>query len=125
MNANDDQIDRILSREEEIVPSAGFTASVMEAVRREASVPAPIAFPWKRAWPVLVLAGLSIVIVPLVAVLSIVRMASAPVSANPVNPTFLYTQLPAWMSNPAVGWTTGSLLLTLIAVKFSMRLASR
>ncbi len=125
MNANEDQIDRILSREEEILPSSGFTASVMEAVRREASVPAPIAFPWKRAWPVLVLAGLSIVIVPVVAVFSIVRLASDPLPANPVNTTFFWAQLPAWMSNPAVGWTIGSLLLAWIAVKFSMRLASR
>ena len=125
MNANEDQIDRILSREEEIVPSAGFTASVMEAVRREASEPAPIPFPWKRAWPVLVLAALAITFVPIVAVTAILRLASAPTSAIPTNATFFWAQIPAWMSDPIFGWTGGSFLLAFITVKFSMRLASR
>ena len=44
-----DEIDRILSQEEELLPSAGFTASVMDAVRREAALPAPIPFPWTAA----------------------------------------------------------------------------
>ena len=45
-----DEFDRIMS-EEEILPSSGFAASVMEAVRREAAAPPPIPFPWKRALP--------------------------------------------------------------------------
>ena len=45
-----DEFDRIM-QEEEILPSSGFAASVMEAVRREAAVPPPIPFPWKRALP--------------------------------------------------------------------------
>jgi hypothetical protein len=49
-----DDIDRVLSNEDSIVPSSGFAASVMEAVRREAETPAPIPFPWKRALPGLV-----------------------------------------------------------------------
>lgn len=125
MDTNDDQIDRILSRNEEILPSAGFTASVMEAVRREAFVPAPIPFPWKRAWPVLVLAALTVAIVPVAVVIAIVYVASAPASSAPLTISFGWAQLPAWMSSPAAGWATGSILLTLIAVKFSMQLASR
>ncbi len=125
MSAKDDQIDRILSREDEILPSAGFTASVMESVRREARAPAPIPFPWKRALPVLVLAALAVIIVPIVAVTAIARVASAPLAATPATTTFFWAQIPAWLSNPAIGWTTGALLLAFIAVKFSMRLASR
>jgi hypothetical protein len=49
-----DDIDRVLSNEDSIVPSSGFAASVMEAVRREAEIPPPIPFPWKRALPGLV-----------------------------------------------------------------------
>lgn len=45
-----DEFDRIMSQEE-ILPSSGFAASVMEAVRREAAAPPPIPFPWKRALP--------------------------------------------------------------------------
>jgi hypothetical protein len=46
----DDELDRILG-EEEIVPSAGFVASVMDAVYREAAAPSPLPFPWKQALP--------------------------------------------------------------------------
>ena len=45
-----DEFDRMMS-EEEILPSSGFAASVMDAVRREAAAPPPIPFPWKRALP--------------------------------------------------------------------------
>ncbi|MGO8758072.1 MAG: hypothetical protein ACLQG3_08110 [Terracidiphilus sp.] len=53
-----DAIERVLAAEEEIVPSSGFAASVMERVREEAAMPAPIPFPWKRAIPgILLTAG--------------------------------------------------------------------
>jgi hypothetical protein len=53
-----DEIDRILSTEDALVPSSGFLASVMERVREEAAAPAPISFPWKRALPgIVVVAG--------------------------------------------------------------------
>ena len=55
---DEDEMDRILSGEDEILPSSGFTVSVMDAVRREAAAPPPIPFPWKRALPGLVLGGL-------------------------------------------------------------------
>jgi hypothetical protein len=41
----------MLMEREEIVPSSGFVASVMEAVQQEAAAPAPIPFPWKWALP--------------------------------------------------------------------------
>jgi hypothetical protein len=44
-------IDRILATEEELVPTFGFLASVMERVQEEAAAPQPIPFPWKRAVP--------------------------------------------------------------------------
>ena len=49
-------IDRILATEEDLVPSSGFLASVMERVRDEAAAPALIPFPWKRAIPGMLLA---------------------------------------------------------------------
>lgn len=53
---NDDDLDRVLREREEIVPSSGFVASVMEAVQQEAAASAPIPFPpipfpWKWALP--------------------------------------------------------------------------
>jgi hypothetical protein len=51
-------MDVILGTEEELVPSSGFLATVMERVREEAVAPPPIPFPWKRALPgVIVSAG--------------------------------------------------------------------
>jgi len=51
------EIDRILATEEELVPSSGFLASVMESVREEAAASPPIPFPWVRAVPGMVLAA--------------------------------------------------------------------
>jgi hypothetical protein len=55
-----DEFDRIMS-EEEILPSSGFAASVMEVVRREAAAPPPIPFPWKRALPGAVFAAATLI----------------------------------------------------------------
>jgi hypothetical protein len=57
----DEEIGRVLGGEEDIPPSSGFHASVMEAVHREATTPPPIPFPWKRAWPALAAAALVLV----------------------------------------------------------------
>lgn len=51
----DDNLDRILVKEEELIPSSGFVASVMDRIREEAIAPAPIPFPWKRIVPGIVL----------------------------------------------------------------------
>jgi hypothetical protein len=54
----DSKIDRILAAEDELIPTSGFLASVMERVQQEAAAPAPIPFPWKRLLPgVLMVAG--------------------------------------------------------------------
>jgi hypothetical protein len=53
-----ERIDEILATEQELVPSSGFLASVMERVREEAAAPPPIPFPWGRFMPgMLVAAG--------------------------------------------------------------------
>lgn len=53
----DAEVEAILSSEEELIPSSGFLASVMERVEEESAVPPPIPFPWKRAIPGMVLAA--------------------------------------------------------------------
>lgn len=49
--ANPDTLDTILAHEQELVPSSGFLARVMDKVQEEAAAPPPIPFPWKRALP--------------------------------------------------------------------------
>ena len=43
-----DDLDRILSSEDPLEVSSGFAMSVMDAVRRQASEPPRLAFPWVR-----------------------------------------------------------------------------
>ncbi|MGZ4839934.1 MAG: hypothetical protein ACXVZR_15400 [Terriglobales bacterium] len=53
MEPNDklENLDRVLSAEEELAPSSGFVSAVMERVREEYAAPKPIPFPWKRVVP--------------------------------------------------------------------------
>jgi len=120
-----DEIDRILSREDEILPSSGFAVSVMDAVRREAAAPAPIPFPWKRALPGLVVAGSALLLVLVAGIVAITRLSAASTAAQ--IPMSWLSQFPPALQRglgSAVNWILLSLLLTFVSVKVSMRLAS-
>lgn len=56
-----EDIDRLLATQERITPSAGFLASVMDAVEQEGRALPPLRFPWSRALPGLLAAGVAIV----------------------------------------------------------------
>jgi hypothetical protein len=56
-----ENLDRILGGEEELVPSSGFVMSVIDRVRHEAALPDPLAFPWKRALPGMIVVGVGLV----------------------------------------------------------------
>src|SRR5208282_4291487 len=77
-----DEIDRILSRDDEILPSSGFTVSVMDAVRQEAAALAPIAFPWKRALPGMVVGGFVLALVLVTGVVDIAQLVRASAAPN-------------------------------------------
>ena len=51
------EIGNILATEEELMPSSGFVASVMDHVRQEAALPAPMPFPWMKAIVLILLAS--------------------------------------------------------------------
>src|ERR1700687_2839317 len=72
-----DDLDRILSTEQAILPSSGFVASVMEAVGREAATPPRIPFPWRRAVPGLAVGVLALVAVLFVAIALLIRGGAA------------------------------------------------
>jgi len=123
------ETDRILSREEEILPSSGFAASVMDAVRREAAAPPPIPFPWKRALPGLVVGGFVLVLVFVGAVVAIAQLIRASANAH-------FSMLPSLLTpvfglglqrnlEIAASWTVLALLVAFVSVKLSMGLASR
>jgi hypothetical protein len=73
-----DELDRILSEEEQILPSSGFVASVMAAVRHQAATSAPIPFPWRRALPGLAAAAVTLVSLLLAAVAQVGRAPTVP-----------------------------------------------
>ena len=115
----DHDLDRILS-EDEILPSSGFTASVMDAVRREATALPPIPFPWKRALPGLVAAGLTLALTLVVILVHPESLASSP------------AQAPAWvaklgrnLASPEGRTLAVGLLVTFFAVVVPLRIALR
>ncbi len=120
-----EEIDRILSREEEILPSSGFAVSVMDAVRREAAAPPPIPFPWKRALPGMVVGGFVLALVLVTGVVDIAQLVRAstapnfPIASPAVLPTIFHGNL-----EYAAIWTVLALLVALASVKLAMRLGS-
>ena len=116
---NPESMDRILATEEELVPSSGFLASVMERVQEEASAPPPIPFPWLRAIPALVLAtavlgwgGYEFARFALPAAGEL-ALASPRISATLVTPL------------KEAGWVAGSLAASLLCWLLSRRLVGR
>jgi len=124
------EIDRILSREDEILPSSGFAVSVMDAVRYEAADPPPIPFPWKRALPGLVVAGfvLAMVIFGSVGAIAQLIRASANEHFSMSLPSVLTPVFGLGLQRNleiAASWTVLALLVAFVSVKLSMGLASR
>jgi hypothetical protein len=77
-----DEIDRILADDAARVrASPGFAAAVMAAVRREATAPPPLAFPWTRAAP-----GIAAGLVTLVVAVSSFLSAPGGASAERASP---------------------------------------
>lgn len=126
---NGDDLDCVLRETEEIAPSSGFVASVMEAVREEVAVPAPIAFPWKWALPGLIVSV--VLALGLIArwVYSGVRVdhpVDAAATALPAEN--LLSMLPHVQIETstvvALEWSALALVVSLAAIWFSMRIAS-
>ncbi|QNI34326.1 hypothetical protein H7849_10770 [Alloacidobacterium dinghuense] len=118
----EDELDRMLSRQDEIVPSSGFVMSVMDAVRREAaaSEPAPlppIAFPWLRALPIMI--ALVAAVAMLIAGAVEILRGPASVTQQPLLPqavTHALTQMNAI-------WLAVSLLIAFFSAFLAMRFA--
>jgi hypothetical protein len=114
-----DDLDRILSSKgDDIVPASGLIVSVMEAVRSETATPPPIPFPWKYALPGLAVGGFALVWLFTQVLDQLLRSAAA----LPLTATLPTGWIPTVQ---ATAWSVLALLLSLISVKLSMRLASR
>ena len=102
----------MLSRVEDIVPSSGFVAAVMDSVRGEAAALPEIPFPWKRA-----LTGLAACTLALVSFL----IAALTRPAGQTGSSALVTLIESARA-AGVGWIALALLLSLASVILSMRL---
>jgi hypothetical protein len=123
--AEDEEIDHMLSREGEILPSSGFAVAVMDAVRHEAAAPPPIPFPWKRALPGLVVGGLVLVFALVAGVAAMVQLATtSTIRQVPESSTFTLTPIFQGGIDAAASWTVLALVIAFVSVKLSMRLAS-
>jgi hypothetical protein len=117
--ASYDAIDSVLSSDQELVPTSGFLATVMERVREESIVPKPIPFPWKLAVPGMVLAAATIGWL----IYEFIRTALA----GDLQIKFAQPHLPATELNlltPAM-WIAIALLFSLASWAFSRRLIRR
>jgi hypothetical protein len=99
----DEEIERVLGGEEDVLPSSGFHASVMEAIHREVTVP-PIPFPWHRALPAFAAAALAVLVSTVLLLRSGVASFDALLAAE-------RNFGAAWLALAALV-TTGSLLLS-------------
>jgi hypothetical protein len=114
------ELDHILSREKEIVPSAKFTASVMGAIRSEAAAPPPISFPWVRALPGLI-AGVGAL------VWIVVQSPAGPGVSRATTGAFFQSWLdrlaPIVQSaeSTGIGWVLLSLILTFACWELTLR----
>jgi len=114
----DEELDRILSREDDLIPSSGFVSSVMDAVRRESVTPPPISFPWKRAIPGL--AGLIGTLGWIVA--AVMAQSGRPATTQAPLPA-LFTTILETATRFDAGWILLALLLTWALIRLSVRLA--
>jgi hypothetical protein len=117
-----DEFASALSGEAGIIPSSGFVSGVMDAVRREASAPPSIPFPWTRALP-----GLVAGVFAMAAMIGVLAKNS---SYAPPNGSFLGSVLPDWKHSLDVvnmyglGWVLMAILVTMTCVSVAMRLTT-
>ena len=123
----DHELDRILSAEQGIQPSANFARNVMAKVRMEAAAPPSMPFPWKRALPGLVLCVLS-----LAAMCGSAALRSGPQRLREAPGPSIWAGLLSDLGGllraanvGGLGWILLALLLTFASVMLSLRLAGR
>jgi len=124
-NASDEEIDRVLSFEDEILPSSGFAISSWmrfgAKLRRLRQIP----FPWIRALPVLVVSGIALALVLVAGIVAVAQLGKSCCSRGfRCPPTLALPPLLHGAMESAAIWTLLALVATFVSVKFSMRLAS-
>jgi hypothetical protein len=119
----DDNVERVLAKDDGIVPSSGFTNRVMEAVRREAATPPPLRFPLWRALPGWVAAAITVAL----ALAGVVREARMSAPATERLAQSMSGVATAWLAiwaGDGGSWILLGLVVSFVAVKLSLRAVS-
>ena len=116
-------IENILATEEELIPSSGFLASVMDRVHEEAQAKPPLSFPWKRAVPGIVLAAG----VFGWATFELGRQVVLAARFTSFAPAFASTQIPVSIERPLeqAGWVAMALAISLVSWLLSRRITGQ
>ena len=117
-----DDLDRMLSKEQQIIPSSGFVNSVMDSVRREALTPAPIPFPWKRALPGLASVVLSLALLLIAGGALFTRGIAG--QSQPLALPFAQDRILEAARSIRAGWIVLALLLSFASAKLSIRFST-
>lgn len=126
----DADIDRALaSATDGLLPSSGFAASVMAAIAHDATAPAPIPFPWKRAIPgfAAIVVALALLLATLISMATSAPAASvAPVHADAIDSAALLPFLHSTQGTNIVVWTAVTIAAFIVSLVYFRRLlASR
>ena len=130
-NPKHDALNRLIEehfagRSDQLVPSSGFVASVMESIQAEAAAPPPIVFPWRRVLPgaLVALCGL-IVLVVLVLHGDVLHGGNAALAA-PAHAQLALSFPPVFSAGDGVlGWILVAACLSVAAIAASFRLTGR
>jgi hypothetical protein len=114
-----EDFDRMLSTQEELIPSSGFVDGVMDAIEYAASTPPPIPFPWRHALP-----GLAAWLIALVSFIYLAFAQSDAISTRAALPGTapMLAAIIAGLKAVDGGWIAVALLTSAAAVFFSMRM---
>jgi len=118
--ALDGALDRALSNDRDsLVPSLGFTDSVMAAVMSQG--PIPLCFPWKRALPGLIAA---LVALAGFAAAELWVLEQTPAPASPAGPDWMRMLAPILHRSlsPDTTWTLTAFLIPLVTLWLTRRL---
>ena len=111
-------LDRILSGDSVIEPSAGFAARVMGQVRQEATAPPAIEFPWRRFLPGAITCA-AILLIALGLMIANIDPTAVPVEPGAqLGPAFDIAMLSEPPAIAAIA-LLGSLLVAWLAARFA------
>jgi hypothetical protein len=119
-----EQLDRILTQEDALMPSSGFAASVMDAIQDQAAEPAPIPFPWKLALPGIAALFAAIVIIARLTVSAIQGMGQNSSGASFLSQANLDLVLSSFarvQAGPALLAIAAALICTLLCRRLGAR----